>query len=158
MFNRTWKSRFISLAKEISTWSKDPSTQVGAVIVNDQKIILSHGYNGFPRGTCDDVDLYENKPIKYSRVVHAELNAILNCKHSLEGSHLFLWPLPPCNECAKAIIQSGIKQVTFARPTDEISAQWAQSHYIAGQMFAEAGISCTEFIITENLPKGQTNG
>ena len=97
--------------------SKDPSTQVGACIVNDDNRIMSVGYNGFPRGCSDDEFPWEREGetthTKYPYVCHAELNAILNAGgNSLKGCRIYV-ALFPCNECAKAIIQSGIKTIVY---------------------------------------------
>ncbi len=95
--------------------SKDPNTQVGACIVDEGNIILSTGYNGFPYGCSDDSYPWERtgEDTKYNYVVHAELNAILNARgKNLKGARLYV-DLFPCNECAKAIIQSGIAEVVY---------------------------------------------
>ena len=95
--------------------SKDPNTQVGACIVDENNIILSTGYNGFPKGCSDDEFPWDRtgEETKYPFVVHAELNAILNCGgKDLRGATIYV-ALFPCNECAKAIIQSGIKEVVY---------------------------------------------
>lgn len=113
----TWDEYFMGVAILASQRSKDPSTQVGACIIDEEKRILSTGYNGFPKGCSDDEfpwnrDEAEGET-KYQYVVHAELNAILNASgKSLAGSTLYVG-LFPCNECAKAIIQSGIKEIIF---------------------------------------------
>lgn len=96
--------------------SKDPSTQVGAVIVDDEHKVVSIGYNGFPKGCSDDEYPWEKdgeaQDSKYAYVVHAELNAILNSPRSVKGCSLYV-SLFPCNECAKAIIQSGIREIIY---------------------------------------------
>ena len=115
----TWDEYFMGVAKLSAMRSKDPNTQVGACIVSEDNKILSMGYNGFPRGCSDDEfpwDKMDEDPYnrKYFYVTHSELNAILNYRGgSLEGSKLYV-TLFPCNECAKAIIQSGIKEVVYA--------------------------------------------
>ena len=105
-----WDIRFISIAREYSTWSKDPSTQVGAVAVDPKtRRVLSGGYNGFPRGIEDTDKRLNDRDLKHSLVVHAEMNLIYNATRSgisLEGSHLYVWGLPVCSECAKGIIQT----------------------------------------------------
>ncbi|MDR1766494.1 MAG: dCMP deaminase family protein [Lachnospiraceae bacterium] len=116
----TWDEYFMGVAKLSANRSKDPSTQVGACIVSGDNKILSMGYNGFPMGCSDDefpwgkedgADPYDTK---YFYAAHSELNAILNYRGgSLEGSKLYV-TLFPCNECAKAIIQCGIKTVIYA--------------------------------------------
>ena len=111
----SWDEYFMSVALLVSMRSKDPNTQVGACIVGDDKRIISTGYNGFPRGCSDDEFPWnrEGEDTKYPYVVHAELNAILNAGgRSLSGSTLYV-ALFPCNECAKAIIQAGIKTVVY---------------------------------------------
>jgi dCMP deaminase len=112
-----WDDYFMGVSLLAADRSKDPSTQVGACIVSDDNRILSTGYNGFPKG-CSDDDFPWNRDeskgeTKYNFVVHAELNAILNAGgKSLVGSRIFV-SLFPCHECAKAIIQSGVKEVVY---------------------------------------------
>ncbi|MCK9191272.1 MAG: dCMP deaminase family protein [Sphaerochaetaceae bacterium] len=113
----SWDEYFMGLAMLSSMRSKDPSTQVGACIVNKEKKIVGIGYNGFPIGCEDDVFPWEREgewgETKYPYVCHAELNAILNSNSiDLKGSSIYVG-LFPCNECAKAIIQSGIKEVVY---------------------------------------------
>ena len=113
----SWDEYFMGVAILASQRSKDPSTQVGACIIDEDKRILSTGYNGFPQGCSDDEFPWnrdENEgETKYQYVVHAELNAILNASgKKLSGAILYVG-LFPCNECAKAIIQSGIKEVVY---------------------------------------------
>lgn len=111
----SWNEYFMGIALLASKRSKDPNTQVGACIVNADNVILSTGYNGFPYGCSDDEFPWEREgsDTKYNYVVHAELNAILNAGgRSLKGARIFV-DLFPCNECAKAIIQSGIQEVVY---------------------------------------------
>ena len=113
----SWDEYFMGVAKLSSLRSKDPNTQVGCCIVNQNKKIVAVGYNGMPMG-CNDADFpWSNKEgsletTKYAYVVHAELNAILNSNTDLRGSKIYV-ALFPCNECAKAIIQSGITEVVY---------------------------------------------
>ena len=104
-----WSDRFMELAEHVATWSKDPSTQVGCVIVDKQNRVVSLGFNGFPRGIKDIPARYQDKETKYLFVAHAERNALDNAPLSVEGCTLYS-PLLPCNECAKSIIQKGIKR------------------------------------------------
>ena len=111
----TWDEYFMGVAKLAARRSKDPSTQVGACVVSPENIIISTGYNGMPKGCSDDEFPWgrEGAETKYPFVVHAELNAILNANgRDLRGSKLYV-ALFPCNECAKAIIQSGVKEVYY---------------------------------------------
>jgi len=133
-----WNLRFLDLAKHISNWSKDPSTKVGAVIVDEERKIISLGYNGFPRGVEDLVERLNDRPTKYAMVAHAELNAILSSNVSVKGTTVYVWPLPPCNECAKAIIQSGIKRVITLKVNNE---RWGSSNKTAKTMFEESGVA-----------------
>ena len=111
----TWDEYFMGVALLAAKRSKDPNTQVGACIVDDNNVIISTGYNGLPNGCSDDEFPWnrEGEITKYPFVVHAELNAILNATgKSLRGARIYV-DLFPCNECAKAIIQSGIKEVIY---------------------------------------------
>ncbi len=112
----TWDEYFMSVAHLSALRSKDPNTQVGACIVNEDNIILGIGYNGLPKGCSDDVfpwgNVGDTLETKYAFVVHAELNAILNTQGSVKNSSIYV-SLFPCNECAKAIIQSGIKAIIY---------------------------------------------
>ena len=112
-----WDEYFMGIAMLAAMRSKDPNTQVGACIVSEDNIIISTGYNGMPKGCSDDEFPWERDGqqdmTKYPYVVHAELNAILNANgRDLRGSRIYV-ALFPCNECAKAIIQSGIKEVLY---------------------------------------------
>ena len=111
----SWDEYFMGVALLASKRSKDPNTQVGACIVDQNNVILTTGYNGFPKGCSDDEFPWdrEGDNTKYPYVVHAELNAILNASgKDLKGARIYV-DLFPCNECAKAIIQSGIKEVIY---------------------------------------------
>jgi dCMP deaminase len=136
-----WVARFIKLAEEVSTWSKDPSSQVGAVIVRPDRTIASVGFNGFPRGVEDCHDRIANRDTKLLYTIHAEMNAILSAKEPLKGYSLFVWPFQPCAHCAASIIQSGIKEVycPFNAHLDSYE-RWAESFKAALQMFDEAGV------------------
>ena len=110
-----WDEYFMGIAMLAAKRSKDPNTQVGACIVSSDNIIISTGYNGMPKGCSDDLFPWdrEGEQTKYPYVVHAELNAILNANgRDLRGSRIYV-ALFPCNECAKAIIQSGISEVLY---------------------------------------------
>ena len=113
----SWDEYFMGVAMLAARRSKDPSTQVGACIVSQDNIIISTGYNGMPKGCSDDEFPWERTgeegDTKYPYVVHAELNAVLNANgRDLRGSKLYV-ALFPCNECAKAIIQSGIREIVY---------------------------------------------
>ena len=138
----TWDEYFMGVAMLAARRSKDPNTQVGACIVTQDNIILSTGYNGLPNGCSDDEYPWEREgeETKYPYVVHAELNAILNANgRDLRGSRLYV-ALFPCNECAKAIIQAGVKEVIY------LSDKYAKtsSTLASKRMLASAGVSCRQ--------------
>lgn len=137
----TWDEYFMGVAKLAARRSKDPSTQVGACIVSPENIIISTGYNGMPQGCSDDEFPWEREGVetKYPYVVHAELNAILNANgRDLRGSRVYV-ALFPCNECAKAIIQSGIQEVVY------LSDKYATTPttLASKRMLEAAGVRCT---------------
>ncbi len=137
-----WDSRFLDLAKHIAQWSLDPSTKVGAVIVRPDHTIASVGYNGFPRGIADDNRL-KIRETKYQLVVHAEVNAVVNAREPLHGYTLYggvpTKYSPTCNECAKVVIQSGIKRVV-GWELDIEDNRWNDPHRISRDMYLEAGV------------------
>ena len=139
-----WRNNYLQLAKNISTWSKDPSRKIGAVAVGSKGQILAQGFNGFPRGIADTDERLNNREEKYKYVVHAEMNAIYNaCLNgtSLDGSTMYVYGLPVCSECAKGIIQVGINRVVIY--TDEIvPAIWTDAFALTWDMFKEAGVKC----------------
>jgi len=136
-----WDNRYLSLAKEVATWSKDPSSQVGAVTVGAKKEVLSQGFNGFPRGINDLAERYNNRETKYKFVVHSEMNAIYNATYSctsLDGATLYIYGLPICSECAKGIIQVGIKRVVIEKSKE--LENWNESVKLSRELFDEAGV------------------
>ena len=135
-----WINRYFELAREVSSWSKDPSTKIGATIIGAQGQVISNGYNGFPRGINDSPERYNDRPLKYKYVVHAENNAIFNAIHngaSTVGASIFVVGIPVCHECAKAIIQCGITHVYVEAISND---RWTESTDLALSMFKEAGI------------------
>jgi len=142
-----WDIRFLRLAREVANWSKDPSRQIGAIIVDDDHRILGTGYNGFPSGIKDLPERLDDREIKYKYVVHAELNALLNCLKSgisVRNSTIYVAGLPPCTECAKAIIQSGVKRVVSLIP-DKMPENWAESCRHTDSMFEEVGLQSEQY-------------
>jgi dCMP deaminase len=139
----SWDEYFMGIATLASKRSKDPNTQVGACIVDDDNIIVSTGYNGMPKGCSDDEYpwMREGSLTKYPYVVHAELNAILNAGgRAVRGSRIYT-TLFPCNECAKAIIQSGIKEIIYE--SDKYS--YSMATLAAKRMLNSAGVKCRKF-------------
>ncbi len=140
----SWNDYFMGVALLAAKRSKDPNSQVGCCIATEDNIIVSVGYNGFPRGCSDDDLPWEREgdwgDTKYPYVVHAEQNAILNSFRNLNGCKLFV-TLFPCNECCKAIIQSGIKEVFYLSDKYATSKETIASK----RMFNLAGIKTTKF-------------
>lgn len=134
---RKWDLRFLDLAKHISTWSKDPSTQLGAVIVDKNKRVISMGYNGFPRGVKDTPERLNNREVKYSMVVHGEMNAIIFATQPLEGSTLYIWPFLSCSVCTAVIINAGVKRVVA--PLND-NPRWIESFKLSQTLYFEAGV------------------
>ena len=134
---RKWDLRFIELAKHISTWSKDPSTQVGAIIVDRRNRIISTGYNGLPRGVKDTPARLNDRETKYSMVVHGEINALLFATQPLEGTTLYLWPFLSCSKCTAIIINTGIKRVVA--PLSD-NPRWIESIELSRSLYHEAGV------------------
>jgi dCMP deaminase len=136
-----WHKRYIDLAKTAASWSKDPSRKIGAVIIGENNQIVSLGYNGFPRGINDTTERLNDRETKYKYTVHAEMNAIYNAIHnnaSIVGCSIYVTGLPVCRECAKAIIQVGIKNVYMdTKPIDN----WKESGEDSIEMFKEARIN-----------------
>ncbi len=144
-----WYKRYMRIAKEVSKWSKDPSTQLGAIIVGSMGQTISQGYNGFPRGIKDLAKRLNTRELKYKFVVHAEMNAIYNAIHngaSPVGGTIYVYGLPTCHECAKAIIQCGISHVVnncAPVKSENGMTDWNDSGNLAVEMFKEAGITYT---------------
>jgi dCMP deaminase len=145
-----WDETFVQLCNIIARRSKDPNTQTGACIVNNKNIVVGMGYNGFPRG-CSDENLPWDREgefydTKYPYVVHAEENAILNSNAETEGARMYCG-LFPCNECAKVIIQRGIKEVIYTDDKYHDNDAWRVSR----RMFDLAGIKYRKYITQNEL-------
>lgn len=135
-----WDQRFLALAKHIAGWSKDPSTQCGAVIVDQTKRIISTGYNGLPRGTDDLAYRLENREIKYKIVVHAEENALLYARQDIAYCTLYVWPLRPCGRCAAKIIQCGIVRVVTVDSPLDVMQRWSGDWELSQRLYQESGV------------------
>ena len=136
-----WDKRYMEIARDVAKWSKDPSSKIGAVAVDNKGQILCTGYNGFPRGIKDTEERYNNRELKYEMIVHAEMNAIFNATYhgvSLDGGTMYVAGLPCCNKCALGIIQTGIKRVVMdGDPGDE---RWKLSWQLSKKLFNEANV------------------
>ncbi len=139
----SWQDYFMGIAKLSAMRSKDPVTQVGACIVDSNNKIVSMGYNGMPYGINDEDAYWDKEGVweetKYPYVCHAELNAILNSPRSVKDCRIFVTH-HPCNECAKAIVQSGIREVIYA------DAKEGKESHIAKVIFNSAGVVVTKYM------------
>lgn len=134
-----WDCWFLGLAKYISTASKDPSTQVGAVIVDSQRRIVSTGYNGFPRKIKDREEKLLNRELKLKTMIHAEQNAILFASRQSCDCTIYVWPFMPCSDCSSKIIQSDVNIKRVVSIYNE-NPRWLESFAIASDNFKEADI------------------
>lgn len=143
-----WDLRLIRLARFVSEWSKDPSTQCGAVIVRPDLTVVSTGFNGFPIGTPDAPEDYKNRDLKLSQVVHAEMNAIVNARADLTGAGMFTWPPgygPTCDRCAAHVIQSGITYIAGVHAVGDYASRWQESCERGLEHYAKAGVRVTMY-------------
>lgn len=131
-----WDKRFISVAQLIATWSKDPSTKVGAVIVDNCNRIVSTGFNGFPRGVDDRGT---TRDVKLLRTIHAEENALLFAKCDVTGMTIYVTHAP-CARCAAKLIQAGIARIVCTPADDYFAARWATDLQEAFEMYNQAGV------------------
>lgn len=139
----SWNLKYIELAKKFASWSKDPSVKVGAVAIGFKGQVLSQGYNGFPKQFNDSLDIYKTSELKKKYIIHAEMNCIYHATLngiSLEGSTLFVYGLEVCHECAKGIIQVGIKEVVTYSPNPP-KRKWLESFKTSEELLAKSNIN-----------------
>lgn len=154
-----WKKRFIEKAFEIASWSKDRNRHVGAIITTEGNRIVAQGYNGFPSGCDDDVDERHERPAKYLFSEHAERNAIYNaCRLgvSVEDCKIYITDYP-CADCARGIIQSGIKHVIAPKP-DFSHERWGGSWKASEEMFLETGVKVEYYDRDDFVPSSEMGG
>lgn len=133
-----WAKRFIQMAELVGSWSKDPSTQVGAVITKQNRIV-SVGFNGYPHGISDSAEIDERET-KYLKTLHAEENAILFAKRDLDGCEIWVTHFP-CPNCAAKIIQTGISIVHCPAQTEDFLSRWGEKISLSQDMFDQAGVT-----------------
>ena len=150
-----WDNHFLRLSVETARMSKDPSTQVGAVIVGPDREIRSTGFNGFPRGLVDLPSRFADRETKLSLIVHAEMNAVLNAARigtPLKGCTLYLaatdatgkiWGGPPCTRCTVELMQTGISEIV-SHAFKDVPSRWKESIETARGLLQEAGVSYRE--------------
>ena len=137
-----WDNRFLALAEFYSKWSKDPSTQVGCVIVDNKNIVLGLGYNGFPRGVSDSNERLKDRSIKHLIVQHAEVNAVLNSNGRVTGATAYVTH-PPCSNCTGLLIQAGIKRIVTYKASSALAKRYNDSFEASLVMLKESGVKMT---------------
>jgi len=133
-----WDHRFLELVQLVASWSKDPSTKTGAVIVDSDRRVVSVGYNGLAKGVYDNRERYADRDVKYKMIVHCERNAIIFAHRDLAGCTLYTYPFMSCAPCAGMVIQSGITRCVAPRNENP---RWIEDFEISKQMFEEAGVA-----------------
>ena len=149
MDQRTIDLRWLRLAREKSTWSKDPSTKVGAYIVRPDNTEVSSGYNGFPRKLEDRAEDLNDRDVKYRKTIHGEMNAMHFARESIEGCTLYTYPFQSCHNCTPHVIQRGITRVVAPRMSEDIASRWSDSVRWSMEMFEEAGVEVVLYDIEE---------
>jgi len=145
-----WDARYLRLARMVASWSKDPSTQCGAVLVRPDKTLCSVGYNGFPRGAPDTPTLYSERSQKYPRIIHSEWNAIANARDpDVAGYTVYAWPMPPCNQCTGALIQKKISRFVQPQPSAEKLERWGVAFSYARKMLEQCNIEVSQPIVDD---------
>ncbi len=148
MATRTkWDTRFLGLAAHISGWSKDPSSQVGAVITEGNRIV-SLGYNGFAAGVEDSNERLVDRQCKLNLTIHAEENAMIFAKRDLRGCTVFVTH-PPCPRCASKLIQEEIGRIVHIAPSKDFLSRWAEDLELSREMYREAGVEVTAYDLAD---------
>lgn len=140
-----WDEYFLNKAYVSASKSKDPSTKVGAVIVRPDKTEASSGYNGFPRGIEDTPERLNDREVKYSLIIHGEMNAILAAREPLNGYTLYTVPFMPCDRCFVHVIQAGIKRVVYIKATADQETRWGAAFKRVLALAREANIEMVEY-------------
>lgn len=139
-----WDRRYLDLAALVSSWSKDPSTKTGAVIVRPDNTILSVGYNGFPKRMDDSERFYLDRDVKYSRIVHCEMNAAIHAPESIKGCTLYTYPFLTCDRCFVHMVQMGIVRVVAPVCPPDKRERWEPAFQRVREYAKEAGVSVEE--------------
>jgi dCMP deaminase len=139
-----WDLRFLGLAKYVAEWSKDPSTQTGSVLVSPDRKHVVLGYNGFPADMPDTPEVYANREEKYSRIIHCEMNAVLNAKADLQGYTVYTHPFLSCDRCAVHLLQAGVKRFVAPRLEGEAAARWEPAFVKTRAYILECGATFLE--------------
>ncbi len=149
-----WDTRFLGLAAHISAWSKDPSSQVGAVITDGNRIV-SLGYNGFATGVEDRQERLDDRNCKLNLTIHAEENAMIFAKRDLSGCTVYVTH-PPCPRCASKLIQEEFKRVVYIAPSEDFLSRWADDLRLSNEMYQEAGVQVSSYELEQiNIDNAQ---
>lgn len=140
-YTHRWDLWYLKLAKEIAQKSKDPSTKVGAIIVSEDNKPISFGYNGLPCKIFDTDERLNNRELKYSIIIHAEINALIFAERSVKNATLYTWPFLPCSRCASVFIQAGIKRVVAPINSND---RWKDNLWLSKSLFREADVIVKE--------------
>lgn len=155
---RNWDARFLRLAREVASWSKDPSTSVGAVAVREKRV-LATGYNGLPQHVQDTQARLQDRDTRLAMTVHAEANLIAYAaRHGvcLAGSTIYVWPLMSCSNCAAVLIQAGASRVVVPDYIEPM--RWQESFDRSRAMFAEAGVAVVKISMTTGAGDDKQQG
>ena len=131
-----WDIRYLRLAREVSTWSKDPSTQTGAVITTPMNQVVSIGFNGFARGVQDTSERLNNRELKYKMIIHCEENALISAARPVFGCTLYTWPFMCCASCASKMVQAGITRFVSV---ENDNPRWVDSFKLTREILTEVG-------------------
>ena len=145
MFNQKWDLRFLEYAKQTSMWSKDTSTKVGAIIVRQDKTIVSTGFNGFPKCMPDTPEFYQVREEKYSRIIHGEMNALIHAREPVQGFTLYTYPSAPCDRCTVHMLQACIVEFVFPSIPEDLKERWGTSIEKTKKFIEECGAHYTEY-------------
>ena len=146
-----WDERFLRMAALVSQWSKDPSTRCGSVIVASDHRVVSTGYNGFPRSMADSPEHLADREEKYSRVVHAEINALLFAREPVEGMTCYTWPFMSCDRCAVQLAQAGITRFCAPAPFGPSGERWRERLLQTKRLLGDMGIAYVEYELARSM-------
>jgi|WetSurMetagenome_2_1015567.scaffolds.fasta_scaffold00090_49 dCMP deaminase len=160
VFSPKWDARFLLMAEMVASWSKDPSTQCGSVLVRPDRTVASVGFNGGPRGTDDSPTILGNRHRKLLRTIHAEANALRMCKEDMWGYRLYVWQPcnigPSCANCAAEAVQAKIGSVVFAPEESSFDDRWRDSYLEGMELYRETGTAVIRYKRKHLLDLSQT--
>jgi dCMP deaminase len=146
-----WDRRYLAMTALVSSFSKDPSTQVGCIIVRPDWTLCSIGFNGFPMTMADHHDRLNDREDKLNRTLHAEINACIHSREKLDGYSLFAFPFMPCERCMVHLIQEGIARIVSIVPSEDKLARWGESFDRSRAYAEECGVEIKEYSFPDLL-------